>query len=256
MKYDLAFSFAGEKREDVEAVASHLASRWHVRVFYDYWEVTPGERLVPKLEAVYAQESPFVVIFWSKDYEGKQWPEFESHIIDSRLLDHQETGIIPVLLDSTELPPKLRSIAYIDGRNLSQARIAARIASVLGRAAYFGKASDEPSPQCIHSSGEVEFDYSSYNGCYRIGQRDLEFETKWSKASDTSVHLVNDPESIHGIGNRHRMHGHWTSPSFGWTRFHVSRSHSSLGRGSRTPKLERFLCCDSYLGNWRQHTGR
>lgn len=45
-------------------------------------------------------------------------------------------------------------------------------------------------------SGRVTFDYSNNNGLYKIGDDDLLFETKWSKASDTSVHLYNDPPSI------------------------------------------------------------
>ena len=43
------------------------------------------------------------------------------------------------------------------------------------------------------------FDYSSHNGRYAIGDGVLEFETRWSKASDTSIHLYNDPPSIHGV---------------------------------------------------------
>jgi len=48
-------------------------------------------------------------------------------------------------------------------------------------------------------SGEVTFDYSAYNGRYVIGKGETAFETAWSKASDTRIHLVNDPPSIHGI---------------------------------------------------------
>jgi hypothetical protein len=47
--------------------------------------------------------------------------------------------------------------------------------------------------------GRATFDYSNNNGLYTIGQGDLMFETKWSKASDTAIHLYNDPPSIHSI---------------------------------------------------------
>jgi hypothetical protein len=48
-------------------------------------------------------------------------------------------------------------------------------------------------------SGRVRFDYSNNDGMYIIGKDDLQFETKWSKASDTSIHLYNDPPSISGV---------------------------------------------------------
>ena len=43
------------------------------------------------------------------------------------------------------------------------------------------------------------FDYSSFNGHYVIGSGVLEFETMWTKASDTSIHVYNDPRSINGV---------------------------------------------------------
>ena len=43
------------------------------------------------------------------------------------------------------------------------------------------------------------FDYSSFNGRYVIGSGVLKFETKWTKASGTSIHVYNDPPSIHGV---------------------------------------------------------
>jgi hypothetical protein len=48
-------------------------------------------------------------------------------------------------------------------------------------------------------SGRVSFDYTNNNGRYAIGEGDLLFETKWSKASNTSIHLYNDPPSIESI---------------------------------------------------------
>ena len=47
--------------------------------------------------------------------------------------------------------------------------------------------------------GRKSFDYSNNNGLFIIGENELEFETKWSKASDNSIHIYNDPASIKGI---------------------------------------------------------
>ena len=47
--------------------------------------------------------------------------------------------------------------------------------------------------------GRVTFDYSNNNGRYCIGSAELMFETRWSKASDRNIHLLNDPSSIHTV---------------------------------------------------------
>ena len=47
--------------------------------------------------------------------------------------------------------------------------------------------------------GRKTFDYSNNNGRYIIGKNELKFETAWSKASDDSIHVYNDPSSIKGV---------------------------------------------------------
>ena len=47
--------------------------------------------------------------------------------------------------------------------------------------------------------GRKSFDYSNNNGLFIIGEKELKFETKWSKASDNSIHIYNDPASIKGL---------------------------------------------------------
>ncbi len=45
----------------------------------------------------------------------------------------------------------------------------------------------------------ISFNYSNDDGRHSIGNDNLLFETAWSKASDTSIHIYNDPPSIDGI---------------------------------------------------------
>lgn len=47
--------------------------------------------------------------------------------------------------------------------------------------------------------GRESFNYSSNNGQFKIGQGEMSFTTKWSKASDVSIYLYNDPENIEKI---------------------------------------------------------
>ena len=46
------------------------------------------------------------------------------------------------------------------------------------------------------TKGKVIFDYSNNDGIYSIGSGPCVFETKWSKASDRSIHVYRDPPSI------------------------------------------------------------
>lgn len=50
-----------------------------------------------------------------------------------------------------------------------------------------------------YSSGSFVFDYSNNNGIYVIGQQGRVFQTKWSKASDTSIHAYSDSADIDSI---------------------------------------------------------
>jgi len=48
-------------------------------------------------------------------------------------------------------------------------------------------------------SGKISFNYSNNNGIFSIGSGIFLFQTKWSKASNTSVHAYNDLPSIDKI---------------------------------------------------------
>ncbi len=47
--------------------------------------------------------------------------------------------------------------------------------------------------------GTFEFDYSNHNGVFTIGEGDYQFDTKWSKASNRSIHAYNDSQNIDKI---------------------------------------------------------
>ncbi|MBD9407985.1 hypothetical protein IB236_21850 [Acidovorax sp. ACV02] len=76
-------------------------------------------------------------------------------------------------------------------------------------------------------SGRATFDYSNNNGVYVIGEGDLAFETKWSKASDTSIHLYNDPPSIESV-----------AIALGATSIEAVTDASSYDGSSRSRKLQ------------------
>ncbi len=48
-------------------------------------------------------------------------------------------------------------------------------------------------------TGIASFNYTNNNGSFLIGNNDLLFETKWTKASDKSIYIYNDPASIKSV---------------------------------------------------------
>ena len=198
--YEVALSFAGEQRSYVEEVARALQSRG-ISVFYDEFERVQlwGTHLAEELHAVYEQRADRVVMFISKAYVEKAWPKHERRAALSRAVQESREYVLPVRFDNTLVPGLTDDVHYVWASDYSPAELAAMIAEKLGVKPFEGKASDVPPPRMTSLVGEAVFNYSSHNGRYVIGHGTLEFETKWSKASNSSIHVVNDPPSINGI---------------------------------------------------------
>ncbi len=199
-QYEVALSFAGEQRGYVECVAIALQSR-HIAVFYDDFEKVNlwGKDLVEELHDVFANRADKVVMFISQEYVEKVWPKHERRSILSRAIHEKSEFILPVRFDDTLVPGLTTSVKYEQTAEHTPAQLAAMISEKIGIKPFNGKASDVPPPRMTSSFGEVVFDYSNYNGRYVIGRGQLEFETRWSKASDSSIYVVNDPPSINGV---------------------------------------------------------
>ena len=200
LNYQVALSFAGEQREYVEEVARHLQAR-SIAVFYDEFESAQlwGKDAVEAFHEVYSTRAKYVVMFISSDYVTKFWPRHERRSALSRMLKEERDNILPVRFDDTLVPGLPDTMLYLEANEYSPAELSAVIANKIGIPAFDGKASDVPPPRMASPLGEAKFDYSSYNGRYIIGSGVAEFETKWSKASNTSIHIYNDPTSIHGV---------------------------------------------------------
>ena len=199
-QYEVALSFAGEQREYVEEVARLLQNRG-VSVFYNEFAAVQlwGKNLAEEFQDVFEHRADYVVMFISEAYVKKAWPSHERQSILSRAVQNRGKYILPVRFDDTPVPGLPTAIAYEQACDRTPAELAAMIAEKLGIKRFEGKASDVPPPRMTSLTGEAVFDYSSYNGRYVIGRGKLEFETKWSKASDMSIHIYNDPPSINGV---------------------------------------------------------
>lgn len=112
-KYDVALSFAGEQRSYVQAVAERLKSA-SASVFYDDFVDLWGKDLTVELERVYRSQSRYVVIFVSKEYVEKAWPNLErQHALAGRI-ERMDDSVLPARFDDVALPGLPTSVGYLD----------------------------------------------------------------------------------------------------------------------------------------------
>lgn len=115
-EYDVALSFAGENREYVERVANYLKTSG-VSVFYDNFETHElwGKELVTYLTELYSERCNYVIIFASKYYNSKSWPNVERIASLSRILSGEYDNILPVKMDNILTKGLTHSKGYLDG---------------------------------------------------------------------------------------------------------------------------------------------
>jgi hypothetical protein len=131
--YDVCLSFAGEDRKYVRQVANALTDRG-IRVFYDEYEQVDlwGKELYEHLDDLYKNAARYCVIFVSKHYAQKVWPNHERRSAQERAL--KNTGyILPARFDNTEIPGLRQTVGYINLKKLSPTGLAELIAKKLGK---------------------------------------------------------------------------------------------------------------------------
>jgi hypothetical protein len=198
--YQVALSYAGEQRDYVEAVARALQSRG-IAVFYDRFEAVTlwGKDGMEFFHRLFAADAAYVVMFISKEYVAKKWTRHERRSALSRALAEEKEYVLPVRFDDSPVEGLPDTIQYLTAANYTPAELAALISEKIGIQSLTTKASSVSTPQASSLTGEVAFDYSAFNGRFVIGSGPQQFETMWSKGSDTQIHLYNDPSSINGI---------------------------------------------------------
>lgn len=114
--YDVALSYAGEDGPYVDKVARLLREKG-VRVFYNGFDEQKAElwgtNLYDRLSKVYKDEATYTVMFVSKHYANKLWPNHERQAAQSRAFIENREYILPARFDNTELPTLLPTISYI-----------------------------------------------------------------------------------------------------------------------------------------------
>lgn len=120
-KYHIALSFAGEDRDYVDRVATHLRESG-VEVFYDKFEETKlwGKDLYSYLTDIYQNRALYTVMFVSEAYKEKLWTNHERKSAQARAFTESQEYILPAMFDeNVEIPGLLKTTGYISLRGLS-----------------------------------------------------------------------------------------------------------------------------------------
>ncbi len=137
--FDIAVTFAGEDREFVDQVVG-LVKAQGATVFYDedakveMW----GEDLTEYFPDVYERRARFAVMFVSTHYAAKEWTRLERRSVLVRAMQSPTPYLLPVRLDSTELPGVRSTISYLDAHTEGASGIANAVMTKLGSSRAVG----------------------------------------------------------------------------------------------------------------------
>ncbi len=214
-KVFISYSHDSEAHKDwVLTLATRLMSNG-VNVVLDQWDLELGGDLPLFMESGLTSADRVIAVctgaYVEKANAGKGGVGYERMIITPSLMRNiSDTTIIPVIRNSEDAPTPtfLASKLYIDFRNDSdlEAGYARLIREIHGegvkpRPALGPNPFDDDvkwrEPRLEFSSeryvsptlrGVVTFDYSDNNGEFVLGSGKMAFETKWSSASNDSIH--------------------------------------------------------------------
>ncbi|MGZ3622820.1 MAG: toll/interleukin-1 receptor domain-containing protein [Ktedonobacteraceae bacterium] len=132
--YDVALSFAGEDRIPAEALAEALFRR-RVKVFYDKYEMSTlwGKDLYIHLSDLYQNKARYCVMFFSQHYVAKAWTRHELKAAQARALNENKEYILPIRLDSTEIPGILNTTVYLNWHEETPESVTDAILEKLGK---------------------------------------------------------------------------------------------------------------------------
>jgi internalin A len=123
--YDIAVSFAGEQRSEVESFVKELKKR-DISVFYDFDLQADllGKDLYVELADVYCNRAKYVIVFVSEDYAKKIWTKHEIRNAFERQIQKQDDYIIPAIFDDTKIDGLRSTIGNVDLRKVTMSKFA------------------------------------------------------------------------------------------------------------------------------------
>ncbi len=135
--YDVAISFAGERREDAVGLKEAIESLGYA-VYYDFdhqhqlW----GTNLRVNLGEVFANDAQFMIVLLSKEYPEKNWTSFELDIAKNAQDGRDREYILPVITDDTVIVGLSSDVGHMDLRQRTHDDIAAVFADKIEASGY------------------------------------------------------------------------------------------------------------------------
>jgi hypothetical protein len=117
MRFKVALSFPGERREYVAAIATELKKRLGAgTVFYDkdFTAQLARPNLDTLLQRVYLNNSDLVVVFLCGDYERKEWCGLEWRAIRSIIKNKNDHAIMFMRFDLADVSGSFSIDGYVD----------------------------------------------------------------------------------------------------------------------------------------------
>ena len=90
-------------------------------VWFDEWEIAPGDSIPGKISEGLGSVDTFVLI-WSESAEQSRWVKAELEGTLMEAIDDRSVHVIPTILDDTPLPPLLRPLKWVDLRDGDDSR--------------------------------------------------------------------------------------------------------------------------------------
>lgn len=110
--YDVFLSHSSRDKPVVRKLAERLRADG-LRVWFDEWEIQPGDMIGLKIEQG-LQQSRVLVLAMSSHALGSDWVTLERHTALFRDPSNTQRRFIPMRLDDVEIPDSLRQFAYVD----------------------------------------------------------------------------------------------------------------------------------------------
>jgi len=136
-QFDVFVSYAHADAAWVKALAFELRRR-HIKIFFDEWELAPGDRLAHRLEEGIrnSRNGIFVV---SPASVSRPWAREEYESMLARAVAGR-MRLVPVLLKDTEMPPFLANRVWVDFRTAEGASFDEKVQELI----FALKGQDQP----------------------------------------------------------------------------------------------------------------
>lgn len=112
-EYDVVFSLAGEQKDYVEKVAKYILDEG-IRVWFYKFEETEtwGKNQIDVFSEIFTIKAKYCVIFISREYTEKVWPNLERQFIQSRWLKDPDY-MLPARFDDSLVIGIPDTMAYV-----------------------------------------------------------------------------------------------------------------------------------------------